>query len=86
MCQSAFLSGPSLHHDKQDTAGIEAHWVLAVWPTSFFPKRYAVDGIRRKRRERALAYAERSSRDLIAAWEGHDEKMRIAKEKHEISG
>ncbi len=73
--------------------GALCHYVTHADAKSFQPMKANLgllpplaDSIRRKRRERALAYAERASRDLIAAWEGHDEKLRIAKEKHEISG
>jgi hypothetical protein len=54
MCQSAFLSGPSLHHDKQHIAGIQAHRVLAVWPTSFFPRHYAAGGMHRTAQTRQV--------------------------------
>jgi methylenetetrahydrofolate--tRNA-(uracil-5-)-methyltransferase len=69
--------------------GALCHYVTHADAKSFQPMKANLglmpplaDGIRRKRRERAQAYAERAHRDLQTVWQAQDEELRIAKENH----
>ena len=69
--------------------GALCHYVTHAEAKSFQPMKANLgllpplaDGKRRRRRERAQAYAVRAHRDLRTVWQEHDEELRIAKEHH----